>query len=192
MKDADEATDGNEQTATETKVDYAAQASTSSTRSYPSRGGYGEAKPAPVYEPTTVPYREGDPVPDGYRLESSPRYGLVGAGAAVLGGTWLISMITAIALDRESSVDNDPNFDDMYTPMLIPVVGPFITIGTADSSGTGAGILALDGVVQCAGLAMFIAGFASPKVELVPGGPAVQVTPLASPNLTGMALSGTL
>ncbi|MBW2526993.1 MAG: hypothetical protein JRI23_22625 [Deltaproteobacteria bacterium] len=140
----------------------------------------------------SIPYRDGDPVPEGYRVESTPRYGLVAAGASVLASTWLISTVTAITLDNEDSVDDDPNFDDMYTPMLIPVVGPFITIGTADASGTGAGILALDGVVQCAGLAMFIAGFAAPKKELVPTGLPVKVTPVASSAMTGLTISGEL
>ncbi|MBW2528144.1 MAG: hypothetical protein JRI23_28450 [Deltaproteobacteria bacterium] len=181
-----------EERSEESSVDYAAQASESQERDYPARSSYRPAEPAEVYLPKPIPYREGDAVPDGYRLESTPRYGLVAAGATVLGATWLISAITAISLDNEGSVDDDPNFDDMYTPMLVPVVGPFITIGTADASGTGAGILALDGVVQCAGLAMFIAGFAAPKVELVPGGPAVKVTPMASTKMTGISLSGNL
>jgi hypothetical protein len=142
--------------------------------------------------PRTIPYRDGDPIPEGYRVESTPRYGLVAGGASIVGGAWLISTITAIALDQEQSVENDPNFDDMYTPMLIPVVGPFITIGTADASGTGAGILALDGVIQTAGLAMFIAGFAAPTLELVPTALPVKVTPVASPGMAGLNISGQL
>jgi hypothetical protein len=115
-----------------------------------------------------IPFREGTSVPRGFRLDSSPRVALVATGASVSGALWLISTVTAIGLDKQAPVDGDPNFDDMYWPMFIPVIGPFIAIGTADSSGTGAGILALDGALQAGGLAMMIAGFVAPKLELVP------------------------
>jgi hypothetical protein len=136
-----------------------------------------------------IPFREGTSVPPGYRLDSSPRAALVATGASVSGALWVISTVTAIGLDQKSAVDGDPNFDDMYWPMFIPVIGPFITIGTADSSGTGAGILALDGALQAGGLAMMIAGLVAPKLELVPQ-KGIYLNAQAAPGSGGLSVGG--
>lgn len=136
-----------------------------------------------------IPYHESMPVPEGYHLESTPRYGLVAAGVSMTATLWVVSTITAITLDREKSDDGDPNFDDMYWPMFIPVAGPFATIATADSSGTGAAILALDGAIQTLGLALAIAGFAAPTIELVPDY-VLTVAPTASGDTGGLCVSG--
>jgi hypothetical protein len=137
----------------------------------------------------SLPFREGTTVPPGYRLDSSPRVALVATGASVSGVLWLISTITAIGLDKRTPVAGDPNFDDMYWPMFIPVIGPFIAIGTAESSGTGAGILALDGALQAGGLAMMIAGFVAPKLELVPQ-KGIYLNAQAAPGLPGLSVGG--
>ncbi len=136
-----------------------------------------------------VPYRDGMPVPEGYHLEDSPRYGLVAGGVSVASTLWVVSMISAVALDKEDSVEGDPNFDDMYWPMFIPVVGPFATIGTADSSGTGAAILGLNGALQAAGVAMAIAGFAAPSVEVVEDYD-LTLAPVAGDGIGGVSISG--
>ena len=57
---------------------------------------------------------------------------------------------------------------------------------------TGAAILALDGVIQTAGLAMIIAGYAAPKLELVPSGAKVTLSPVVSSGFAGLTLSGNL
>jgi len=142
--------------------------------------------------PERLPYHEGEPIPPGYRLEETPRYGLVAGGATLTGVLWAISLNAAIAMDREPDGTDDPNFDDMYWPMFIPVVGPFATIGTADSSGTGAAILALDGVLQTTGLVLLIAGFAAPNKELVRRPSPFTITPVVSPQAAGLSLSGSL
>ncbi|MBK8940050.1 MAG: hypothetical protein IPM79_21125 [Polyangiaceae bacterium] len=136
-----------------------------------------------------LPYHAGARVPRGFRLDTSPRYGLVAAGVTTMGSLWTASFIAAIALDKEQGSNGDPNFDDMYWPMFIPVLGPFITIGTADSSGTGAGILALDGALQAGGLAMLITGLVAPKSELIPQR-RVKFTPRAGGGSVGLDVSG--
>jgi hypothetical protein len=136
-----------------------------------------------------LPYRDGVHVPRGFRLDASPRYALVVAGASTSGALWVISTIAAIGLDKKKAVDGDPNFDDMYWPMFIPVVGPFISIGTANASGTGAGILALDGAFQAGGLALMISGLAAPKVELIPQ-KSLYLTAEGAPGVPGLGLGG--
>jgi len=129
-------------------------------------------------EQPLIPYRDGEAVPDGYQLRSEPRYGLVAVGATVLGSLWLASTVTAIVLDSQPDGSGDPNFDDNYSTMFIPVAGPFVTIATADSSGTGTAILALDGALQLGGAAMLIAGFVASKNYLAPTFGGVQVVPM--------------
>lgn len=140
---------------------------------------------------TVLPYQDGSRVPNGYRLRSSPRYGLLAGGIAMTSALWTISTIAAVVLDEEATSEGDPNFDDMYWPMFIPVVGPFVAIKTSDASGTGAAILALDGVVQTAGLAMMIAGLAAPKLEVVPQ-QKIRVGPRVSAGGVTIELSGEL
>jgi hypothetical protein len=133
-------------------------------------------------------FQQGDKMPEGFHLEETPRYGLVAGGAVTFGTLWIASIFTAIGLDKEPAQDDDPNFDDMYWPMFIPAVGPLIAIGTADSSGTGAAILALDGALQLAGIGMFIAGFAAPTVEIVEDRD-LTITPMADSGGGGLSLS---
>lgn len=117
-------------------------------------------------------------MPEGYELRSEPKYGLVAVGATVLGGLWLASTVSAIVLDSQPDGTGDPNFDDNYSTMFIPVAGPFMTIATADSSGTGTAILALDGALQLGGAALMVAGFMSSNNYLAPKFGNVQVAPM--------------
>jgi len=131
-----------------------------------------------VNEQPMIPYRDGESVPDGYQLRSEPKYELIAVGATVLGGLWLASTVSAIVLDSQPDGTGDPNFDDDYATMFIPVAGPFVTIATADSSGTGTAILALDGALQLGGAALMVAGFISSNNYLAPMFGGVQIAPM--------------
>jgi hypothetical protein len=61
-----------------------------------------------------------------------------------------------------------------YGPMIIPVLGPFVTIGTSDSGEFGAGLFVLDGLGQLAGAALFIGGLLAEEKYLVRGGKSVR------------------
>ena len=104
-----------------------------------------------------LPYKEGEPPPEGYYLAKQSRRGLTIAGIAVFGGAYALSVIGAL------SVLTDSNSNGGYEPLFIPIVGPFITMGTADDTelddmGT---LLLLDGAAQTAGAVMFIIGMVS-------------------------------
>ncbi len=147
-----------------------------------------------------LPYREGSPVPKGYTVESVPRGGMIIGGGVMAGSLHLISMIAAIALDAESNqvihdaqggTRTDPEFDNRYTPLFAPLVGPFITVKTADASGTGAALLIMNGVAQVTGLSLVIAGIVAQKQVLTRDAPSWALTPLVTEGGGGMALGRT-
>jgi len=122
--------------------------------------GYGAPPPPPPYYagPEKLEYDEDRPIPPGYHLESSVRKGLVIGGAVTFGAVYLFNVLIAIPLTA---------IDDDFTPLYIPVAGPFVTIATEQSEGAGTTALAIDGVVQVGGLVMLVLGLALQKTELV-------------------------
>lgn len=138
--------------------------------------------------PETLPYEEGDPVPYGYRPDTRIRRGLVIGGAVTLGSLYLMSAsFGSLASDVDSGSDD-------YTPLYVPVLGPFITINTANSRGSGTFFLLMDGVGQSAGLAMLIAGLAAPQSVLVRNDIAeVRLSPVAvGDGQLGIGIAGTM
>lgn len=156
---------------------------------------------APKDLPPLLPYRAGRKVPAGYEVASVPRTGMVVGGAVIAGGLHLVSMIAAVALDAEAEETlrdqqggsrTDPEFDNRYTPLFIPVVGPFVAVKTSEASGTGMAILVMNGVAQVTGCALVIAGLAAPKQVLVKQDMPVAVVPFFDPTGGGLAIRGEL
>jgi hypothetical protein len=128
-------------------------------------------------------YREGAPVPPGYRVEEKIRKGLVIGGAVTFGSLYVVNAIIAsIAIDADSN-------NDEWAVLYIPIGGPFAAIATLDAQESGAAILIIDGLGQAGGLAMLIAGAAAKQKKLVYTGEGLTLN--ASPTPGGMALSGT-
>jgi hypothetical protein len=117
--------------------------------------GYGPPAPGP----RVLDWEEGQPLQPGYHAETRIRKGLVAGGAATFGTTYLFTALAgAIIADAKQSG---------FEPLFVPVVGPFITIGTGHVTSSGAFFLILDGLAQSAGVAMFVAGLALPKTVQV-------------------------
>ena len=76
--------------------------------------------------------------------------------------------------------------------LYIPAVGPFIQMAQAGSA-TGTFLLAIDGVAQLGGIAMFAVGMAAPKTVLVRNdlGIDLHFVPVVARDRQGMALVGT-
>ncbi len=110
--------------------------------------------------PRTLDWEPGETVPPGYVPRTQIRTGLVIAGASVFGGVWLLNVLAAsIAIDTSQG---------QAIPLFIPILGPFIAMGTFRSlQATDVFFLALDGLVQAGGAAMLIAGIAVPRHQLV-------------------------
>jgi hypothetical protein len=123
-----------------------------------------------------VPY-EGGPVPSGYHVEDRARRGPTIAGIVVWSTTYALGLTVA-------SAQNFPNSSGW---LVVPVVGPWITLGsrhsandcttdsigdsfcsgTASDDATTRTFLILGGLAQATGAALFIYGVASPKKVLV-------------------------
>ena len=81
---------------------------------------------------------------------------------------------------------------DGYVPMFVPVVGPFMLIGTASPSAMGTFWAVASGLGQTTGLALLIVGLVSYDEVLVRKRAGVTILPVASPNDAGLAATVTL
>lgn len=134
---------------------------------YPPPGGYYPNAPPPSDpRPVSMEYDEGQDIPQGYHLQSKVRGGLIGGGAGLLGGLWIISIITGAI---GNAGNNLVGSEERWTPMYIPIVGPFVTMGTAapNLGGDGVALLAIDGIGQLGGAAMIVLGIAVPRKRLI-------------------------
>jgi hypothetical protein len=127
------------------------------------------------FYPALLPYRDGLPIPPGYRVEHRAATGLIGGGLASL----LIAYTTAIVIGASAK------FEDGTGWLVLPVIGPWAAIGArsyscddnplhANACVNGAfsevqtmAILSADAVVQATGAVLFVAGLASGRDELV-------------------------
>jgi len=105
-------------------------------------------------------WSEGDPIPPGYHPISRVRGGLVAGGASLFGAMYLLFGLLPATIDSDScSGYSGSSCHNTLWPLYIPVVGPFITMGTNGSHSTTVGLLlAIDGLAQAGGMAMMIFG----------------------------------
>lgn len=117
--------------------------------------GYGQPGYGPAYAPPQrlrrhrEAYYEGMVLPPDARVFSRPRIGLIIPGAALFGVFYLGTVMAwAISQDHSGRVQN---------VVLVPALGPFLAIPNAGTSGRRVGLV-WTGLLQVAGLALFIAG----------------------------------
>jgi hypothetical protein len=149
----------------------------------------------PVYVPQSVAlsgprfikdWQDGNPIPWGYHREERARKGEIISGAILFGVPWLYSAFFAsLGADLSNGGSND------LAALYVPVLGPFIEM-TQTSSSSAHFILALDGVAQGVGAALFFHGLSSPRPLLVRNDLAsfmITPTPLGKDG-TGVAMMG--
>ena len=142
--------------------------------------------------PRQLPYHEGEAVPAGYTPVERTRRGAVIAGAVVFGSLYLLSTMAAAA-----SSDNHGSSSSSLGALWVPGVGPFIQMASTREA-TGKYLLAIDGLGQLAGGALFVYGLSSPKIVLVRNDltavkakPKVRPVPMAMGRGAGVGLLGT-
>ncbi len=136
--------------------------------------------------------------PAGYHPDTRIRKGLVIAGAVTFGSMYLLTAITAAAINDSNTSRYSSDYYGTSTSsappaglLYIPVVGPFAYLPHAGSQSASV-MLVIDGVAQAAGMAMLIGGLAVPKHVLVRNDLAkIELMPLVSPGQSGMGLVGT-
>lgn len=138
--------------------------------------------------PAELPYEDGEPVPDGYHLDSRMRRGLIIGGSVVLGVFYLpfaLGSALGVDLDREDALD--------YVGGFVPVAGPFILMATNDT-GSARVLFLAGGLAQAGGAAMLLAGIFAKQPylrrNLDPGPVSLSVIPSLSPQHTGLTLHG--
>lgn len=130
---------------------------------YPYAYPYAYAYPYPYpTSPATLPYREGEAIPPGYHLVEQRNRGLIVTGLSVLGATYGASLVASLAFISDGGRDSAE-----FAPLLIPVVGPFITAGTNDDVPT---LMILNGVTQTTGAVLLILGIALTEKKVVRDG----------------------
>lgn len=138
--------------------------------------------PSSVYAvPSGVPMEE-DVRP---RRTSSTNWSLAGPGIGLLAGGWLVGWVTTLVWNLAST--RCPSgifggctvagpFGDAILQMLIPIIGPWWSIGTESYRGNDIWFPTLIGVMQPVGLILLIVGLVTPN-EAAPEAGTVRVTP---------------
>jgi hypothetical protein len=146
--------------------------------------------------PDVLDWQEGSDLPPGYVKATRIRKGLVIAGAVTFGASWLATAAYGSYLIN----DRDPRYwerdnDEGARPeavLYVPLVGPWIALGTVENDRRERAAFIAGGVVQAGGLAMLIAGVAAKQTVLVKTGDTeVGILPsVGGPNGTGAMLHG--
>lgn len=116
-------------------------------------------------------------VPQGYELKSRPARGLLGGGLV----TFLVPYSMSFLVGGISAVDGSNSAQEELGPLLIPVFGPFVSLGNAERpKETYAFVMLANGFAQLAGAAMITAAVLMPdkyieRLGALPGKPQVLV-----------------
>lgn len=129
--------------------------------------------------PARIEFEEGDVIPPGYEIKSRPDRTLLTGGLITLLVPYTISFLfgSVFALDGGDREQRE------FGPLLIPVLGPFISMGMWDStSEEGAFIMLANGFAQTAGAAMIVTSVLLPdkyieRMSAMPGKPQLFVGP---------------
>lgn len=138
-----------------------------------------EAKENVSPGPARMRWDDDRAAPAGYHLEGGVRDGLVIGGAVTLGSLYLLTALTAAALDG-------PNREGNAGALYVPVAGPFLHLKDA-SSDTAKLVLVVDGLAQAAGAAMLVVGLTAPRTFAVRNDAAkIEITPVFGPGRAGV------
>lgn len=108
--------------------------------------------------PATRPYRSNRGAPEGYVLSDEPRRGLIVAGVSVVGAAYFTGLLVAGVAD---------DFPNQSGYLVIPVLGPWITLAARDNRYCGDSLcpddavkraLTIDGIFQAIGTGLVVTG----------------------------------
>jgi len=118
------------------------------------------ADPNGYVTPHAVPY-EGGAIPQNAYIDKRPNMAFIGTGIGLFSASYLGALIYGLSTcSAQEACRQGSGF------LYIPIVGPFITMATAPTTG-GAALAGFDGGVQVLGAALAITGFLAPKKFVV-------------------------
>lgn len=129
--------------------------------------------------PARIDYEEGDVIPPGYEVKTRPERGLLMGGVVSLVVPYTISFLVG----GFAMVDGNDRIQREYGPLLLPVFGPFVSLGLwEETSEQGAFLMLANGFAQTAGAAMIASSILMPaktieRMAKLPGKPEVFVGP---------------
>jgi hypothetical protein len=122
-----------------------------------------------------IDYEDGDVLLPGYELKTRPNRSLMSGGLITL----LIPYGISFLVGGAALLDGSNRQQEEYASLLIPVFGPFISIGTWERvSEEGAFVMLANGFAQLAGAAMITTAIVMPekyqeRLAKLPGKPQV-------------------
>lgn len=131
--------------------------------------------PAAPSAPWTIDNWDPDqPTPAGYNRNTHINGRLLGTGIGLFTAGWLTSAVVGAvgASGQDNGGERKPKD---WTPLYIPVAGPFMGLQTLRPSTAGTGALMLGGVVQAVGVLGIALGIADQRVRLVRVDPNAQM-----------------
>lgn len=160
----------------------------------PAPRGYG----APAHRPPPPPARPAPPrvvygwdpdvpPPDGYELDSDVNMGLIGTGIGLLVTSYVTSILVGVVATQVEEVT--PGTESDWSPLYVPVAGPFVALGTLDPGASGVGLLLADGILQSAGVLAIVLGIVDQEYKLIRTG-GMEITPSVTPGQQGLVVRG--
>lgn len=119
-------------------------------------------------------------------------------GGVTFGLTWIASgILSVVTMDMNAGFGGGGKLFDGYStwPMWLPVVGPFVTMGTTADKSVPWFFVVPAALGQCTGFALLVAGLASTESDLEPNElarPRLFLTPQVGSDLPGLGVVGTL
>lgn len=127
------------------------------------------------------------PPPDGYELDSDANMGLIGTGIGLFASGYFTSVMVAVVATQVDEVR--PGTESDWSPLYVPVAGPFVALGTLDPSAAGVGLLLADGLFQAAGVLGIVLGIVDQEYKLIHTGD-IDITPTLMPGQQGLMMRG--
>jgi hypothetical protein len=164
-------------------------AMTSAPRTAQAQGNAAPASvPAPAPAPASAPAPAPAPAPASARAPLPPRPAAVWGGASLFALTYVASAFSAT-----TGYTADDGTTSSRAAMWVPLVGPFVTLGSTRPAGEDA-LLVLDGLAQLGGLTLFVYGLTASTPAIVPrdasGRVTLSIAPLLDRRTAGAGLMG--
>ncbi len=102
--------------------------------------------------PARLQWQSGEAIPPGYSVADGPDKRFVIGGITTFGALYVSSVIGGL-------IGVAAGAGDEFSPLFVPLVGPFLTVATSNADRAAAYVLALDGIGQIAGGTFFLVGF---------------------------------